>query len=103
MFLIVTRSFPPDVGGMQILMGGLSDERVISFLSGKACSKALIKKGFKVSEVDAKGYFINKLRKLQLPLELKKKKSHYIIKNNFKDISVKKNAKRVMEKILLNA
>ena len=24
MFLIVTRSFPPDVGGMQVLMGGLS-------------------------------------------------------------------------------
>ena len=48
-----------------VLMGGLSDERVISFLSGKACSKALIKKGVKVSEVDAKGYFINKLRKLK--------------------------------------
>ena len=33
-------------------MGGLSDEREISFLSGKACSKALIKKGYKVrSEV----------------------------------------------------
>ena len=25
MFLIVTRSFPPDVGGMQILMAGLSE------------------------------------------------------------------------------
>ena len=25
MFLVVTRSFPPDVGGMQILMGGLSE------------------------------------------------------------------------------
>ena len=24
MFLIVTRNFPPDVGGIQILMGGLS-------------------------------------------------------------------------------
>ena len=24
MFLVVTRNFPPDVGGMQILMGGLS-------------------------------------------------------------------------------
>mgnify|MGYP001251595602 CR=1 FL=1 len=46
---------------------------------------------------------INRLRKLQLPLEFKKKKSHYIIENNFKDISVKKNVKRVMEKILLNA
>ena len=25
MFLIVTRSFPPEVGGMQVLMGGLSE------------------------------------------------------------------------------
>ena len=25
MFLIVTRNFPPEVGGMQILMGGLSE------------------------------------------------------------------------------
>ncbi len=28
MFLIVTRSFPPDVGGMQMLMGGLSESLV---------------------------------------------------------------------------
>ena len=38
-------------------MGGISGEREISFLSGKACSKALIKKGYKVKEVDAKGSF----------------------------------------------
>ena len=25
MFLIITRNFPPDVGGMQMLMGGLSE------------------------------------------------------------------------------
>ena len=25
MFLIVTRNFPPDVGGIQVLMGGLSE------------------------------------------------------------------------------
>ena len=25
MFLIVTRNFPPDIGGMQVLMGGLSE------------------------------------------------------------------------------
>ena len=25
MFLIVTRNFPPDVGGIQTLMGGLSE------------------------------------------------------------------------------
>ena len=28
MFLIVTRNFPPDVGGMQVLMGGLSESLV---------------------------------------------------------------------------
>ena len=30
-----------------VLMGGISGERDISFLSGKACSKALKKKGYK--------------------------------------------------------
>ena len=25
MFLIVTRNFPPEIGGMQVLMGGLSE------------------------------------------------------------------------------
>ena len=44
-----------------------------------------------------------KFKKLQLPLEVKKKQSDYIIKNNFKNNSVKKNVKKVLEKILLNA
>ena len=48
-----------------ILMGGLSGERKISFLTGKACSKALKKKGYKVKELDAKGYFVDKLKKLK--------------------------------------
>jgi len=48
-----------------VLMGGLSNERKISFLTGKACSNALKKKGYKVKELDAKGYFVNKLRKLK--------------------------------------
>jgi len=47
-----------------ILMGGLSGERKISFLSGKACSKALIKKGYKVREIDAKGFFVDKIKKI---------------------------------------
>ena len=42
----------------------------------------------------------NKLRKLQLPLELKKKKSNFIIKNNFKSFFVKKNVKNILRKIL---
>ena len=48
-----------------VLLGGLSRERKISFLSGKACSKALKKKGFKVKELDAKGNFANTLKKIK--------------------------------------
>ena len=44
-----------------------------------------------------------KFKKLQLPIELKKKKSDFIIKNNFRNNSVKKNVKNVIKKILLNA
>ena len=40
------------------------------------------------------------LKKLQLPLEFKKKKSDYIIKNNFKSSSIKKNVKILKNKIL---
>ena len=46
-----------------MLLGGRSAERKISFLTGKACSKALKKKGYKVKELDARGYFVDKLKK----------------------------------------
>ena len=42
------------------------------------------------------------LKKLQLPLETKKKKSNFIIKNNFKSMFVKKNVKLIKNKILKN-
>jgi len=48
-----------------VLMGGLSDERKISFLTGKACSAALKKKGYKVINLDAKRYFAEDLKKLK--------------------------------------
>ncbi len=48
-----------------VLLGGLSGEREISFLTGKACSKALKKKGYKVKLLDAKGSFVNKLKSLK--------------------------------------
>ena len=48
-----------------ILVGGLSGERKISFLTAKACSNALKKKGYQVKELDAKGYFVDKLKKLK--------------------------------------
>ncbi len=48
-----------------VLQGGISGERKISFLTGKACSKALKKMGYKVKELDAKGNFIKKLKKIK--------------------------------------
>ena len=65
--------------------------------------------------VDAKKKEINKrlkkrqstsieiLKKFQLPVEIKKKKADFIIKNNFKSNSIKKNVKIILRKILLNA
>ncbi len=48
-----------------VLMGGLSGEREISFLTGKACSTALKKKGYKVINLDVKGIFKEELRRLK--------------------------------------
>ncbi len=45
---------------------------------------------------------IKKFKKLQLPVELKKKQADFIIKNNFMNNSVKKNVKKIKEKILFN-
>jgi len=52
-------------GLIVILMGGLSGERKISFLTGKACFNALKKKGYKLIKLDAKGHFVEKLKKLK--------------------------------------
>jgi len=46
---------------------------------------------------------INRFKKIQLPLEIKKNKSNFIVKNNFNSNSLKKNVKVVMKEILLNA
>ena len=45
---------------------------------------------------------VKKLKKFQLPIELKKKKSNFIIKNNFNNNSIKKNVKVIMKEILSN-
>ena len=46
---------------------------------------------------------IKKFKKIQLPIEIKKNKSNFIIKNNFRSNLVKKNVKLVLKKILFNA
>jgi len=48
-----------------VLMGGISGEREISILSGKACVKALRKKKYKVKTLDPKENFVSKIRKIK--------------------------------------
>ena len=43
---------------------------------------------------------LNKFRKLQLPLDYKKKKSHFIIINNFTNKFVKRDVKYILKKVL---
>ena len=43
---------------------------------------------------------LKKLKKAQLPLSLKKRKSHYVIKNNFKENLARKKVKDILNKIL---
>ena len=45
---------------------------------------------------------INKFKTLQLPLDYKKKKSQFIIKNNFTNKSVKKDVKIILKKIFID-
>ena len=72
---------------------------VLVFIEAK---KKLINKQLrKRKNLDRK--MLKELKRFQLPVEIKKKRSDFIIKNNFKINSAKKNVKRVVEKILLNA
>ena len=64
-------------------------------------SKSEINKRLK-KRPNFKPKIVEKLKKLQLSIELKKKQSDYVIKNNFNNNYVKKNVKKVLEKILLN-
>ena len=43
---------------------------------------------------------LQRLKRLQLPLEFKKKNSHYVIKNKFKKDLARKSVKNILDKIL---
>ena len=43
---------------------------------------------------------LKKFKKLQLPIEFKKRQSNFVIKNNFKNNSIKESVKEILEKIL---
>ena len=69
---------------------------ILVFVEAK--KKEIIKRLEKRPNFDLKIY--NRLRKLQLPLEVKKRKSNFIIKNNFKNNFVKKNVKNILKEII---
>ena len=80
-----------------LLEGGIHKRRdVLLFVQAK--KKDINKKLKKRYNFNPK--IIKKLKKLQLPLEIKKRKSDFIIKNNFRSISIKKNVKILKNKIL---
>ena len=80
-----------------LLEGKINNKKdILVFVEAK--KKEIIKRLEKRPNFDVKIY--NRLRKLQLPLEVKKRKSNFIIKNNFKNNFVKKNVKNILKKII---
>ena len=69
---------------------------ILIFVDAK--KKEIQKRLKKRSNYNAK--ILNKLKKIQLPLEFKKRKSKFLIKNNFKSSYIKKNVKLLKSKIL---
>ena len=72
---------------------------ILIFVEGK--KKEILKRLKKRPNFNEK--IIYRLKTFQLSLEVKKKKSNFVIKNNFKDNIVKKNVKKIKKIILLNA
>ena len=64
----------------------------------KSNKKAILKKLKKRPGFNYK--LFNKFKKIQLPLDYKMKKSHFIINNNFTKKTVKKDIKHILKKIL---
>ena len=69
---------------------------ILIFIDAK--KEEIIKRLKKRPNFNAK--IIKKIKKLQLPIEFKKRQSNFIIKNNFRNNSIKKNVKKILEKIL---
>ena len=69
---------------------------ILIFVDAK--KKDILKRLKKRSNYNEK--IVKKLKKFQLPLEIKKKKSNYIIKNNFKKKSIVNNVKLIKNKII---
>ena len=57
MFLIVTRNFPPDIGGIQSLMGGLSESLLnIGFKKSQATHRSQTEALEQLTKGDVQGW-----------------------------------------------
>ena len=65
----------------------------------KSNKKAILKKLKKRPGFNYK--LFTKFKKIQLPLDYKMKKSHFIIKNNFTNKSVKRDVRKILNKIFI--
>ena len=83
---------------MPLLLEGKINNKKDILVFVEAKKKEIIERLEKRPNFDVKIY--NRLRKLQLPLEVKKRKSNFIIKNNFNNNFVKKNVKNILKKII---
>ena len=82
--------------------GGIPTETVY-WLAANAYSNIATAKIFRLKRRPNFNFKIfNKFKKIQLPVHFKKKKANFIIKNNFKNVSLKKNVKIIKKKILKN-
>ena len=99
-FLKKNKKKPVVVLDIPLLLEGKINKRKDILLFVEAKKKDINKRLKKRHNFNSK--IIKKLKKLQLPLEIKKKKSNFIIKNNFKSMLVKKNVKIIKNKILKN-
>tara|TARA_B100000686_G_C16622465_1_gene879997 strand:- start:461 stop:1051 length:591 start_codon:yes stop_codon:yes gene_type:complete len=98
-FLIKNKKKKAVVLDVPLLLEGKINKKndILIFVSSK--KKDINKRIKKKLNFNIKIYKI--LKKLQLPLETKKKKANFVIKNNFRSVYIKKNVK-VIKNIILN-
>ena len=92
--------FDIDWQGAKKLRQKFDKKDIIDFFILQPNKKELKKRLKKRSNYNEK--IFRKLKKLQLPVEIKRKKSDFTIKNNFRQQRIKKNVKILVKRILLN-
>ena len=109
MYLIVTRAFPPELGGMQSLMWGLTKEMSKNFMIKVFADYQENHKEFDQKEnfsIERVGgiKFLRKIRKAQLINEfLKENKVQGIIADHWKSLELIKTNKKKVARIRKNA